>query len=774
MPEHKPEQNYEALDFAAVLEQFASRAFSSKTAEKIRRTQAGHDLLAIRRDLSRAREAADYLQSGGTLSLGGLRDITRIIQAAEKGITLLSNELLDVSFFLGACQAVLSAFDPEKSPLLYEIASTLTPCKPLQTKIDASIDLSGQIRMDATSTLKNLDRRLIQTRADLSAAARRFIKAHESSLVDTVSVTSQNRVCVLIKSADKYKFGGMVHGLSQSGAASYVEPDALVGLNNQVSELEMEIENEKKRICQELSSMVRQNARALLSNDESMEIIDLAMAKGSWMQAYDGCIPALHTSGRQLRLEHAVHPLLDSTTAIANRYLLESGKSCLMVTGSNMGGKTVTLKTIGLFVLLAHCGFPVAAHEALIPFYSRFFFDIGDEQSIENNLSTFSAHATKLGRILREADENSFVLLDEIGSGTDPQEGAALAQAVLESLIQRDATILTSTHYSQVKSFGAANGKVQVGSVEFDPETLRPTYRFLNGVSGASFAFPIARALGLPESVLKRAETIKHDNESESARALEALEKKQADVQKQKDRFDHLIENAHELQRKADHDREKWASMKKRLEDEYESQLDDMLFEKKEEARKIIRELKASQNRMDHEQIEQLGRLDKLAERKGKGQNAKEIKPREFKAGDYVRIPALNNHGEIQEIRRNKATVMVNGRRVTVSADQLEPMARPKPEPSRRKDRPERSFKAFPMELNLIGMHVEEAINTLDHYLDQAVYHRVKNVRIIHGMGTGALRNAVWQDLKKQPQVKGINAAGPNEGGLGATLVELK
>lgn len=767
------QSNFESVDFSTVLEQFAARAFSAKTARKIREARVQNDLLLIRQDLSRAKEAADYLQNGGTLSLGGLRDVIQLVQAASKGVTLLPGELLDISFFLSACQAVLGAFDPEQSPLLYEIAATLTPCKPLLQKIDASIDLSGQVRMDATATLRNLDRRLIQTRADLSAAARRFIKAHESSLVDTVSVSSQNRVCVLVKSADKYKFGGMVHGLSQSGAASYVEPEALVGLNNQVSELEMEIENEKKRICQELSGMVRQNAKALLSNDESMEIIDLAMAKGGWIQAHDGCIPKLHTGSHQMRLEHAIHPLLDQKTAVANRYIIPADKSCLMVTGSNMGGKTVTLKTIGLFLLLAHCGYPVSAHEALLPYYSQFYFDIGDEQSIENNLSTFSAHATKLGRILRQADANSFVLLDEIGSGTDPQEGAALAQAVLETLIAKGATILTSTHYSQVKSYGAASRKVQVGSVEFDPETLKPTYRFLDGVSGASFAFPIARALGLPEAVLERAETIKHESESESAKALEALEKKQAEVQKQKDRFDALIENAHELQRKADHDREKWSAMKKRLENDYESQLEDMLFEKKEEARKIIRELKTMQHGMNHEQIEQLGKLDQLAE-SSKAQSNSSASDHEFKAGDYVRIASLNNHGEIQEIRKKKATVMVNGRKVTVSVDQLEPMKKPKPAPSRTKSRPERSFKAFPMELNLIGMHVEEAIHTLDHYLDQAVYHRVKNVRIIHGMGTGALRNAVWQDLKKQPQVKGVAAAGPNEGGLGATLVELK
>lgn len=769
------EHEFEALDFPVVLEQFASFAASSKTAQKIREATILEDVYLMRHDLSLAAEAFVYLQKGGMLSLGGLRDITKHVLTAQKKITLLPSELLDISFFLSACQATSQAFDAQQSPLLHEIASTLTPCKSLSQQIDASIDLSGQVRMDATAKLRHLNNALIQARADLANGARRFIRTHESSLVDTVTVSSGSRVCVLVKATDKYKFGGMVHGMSQSQAACYLEPDALVELNNRVADTLMEIENEKKRICQELTSIVSKNGQALLSNDESMEIIDMAIAKGHWMNVHDGCIPTLHTKNHQLRIEHAVHPLLDPKKAIANRYSMSNQTKCLMITGSNMGGKTVTLKTIGLFLLLAHCGYPVSAHEALLPLYSQFYFDIGDEQSIENNLSTFSAHATKLAHIVTHCDANTFVLLDEIGSGTDPQEGASLAQAVLETLMDKGATILTSTHYSQVKTFGSTHPHIQVGSVEFDPETLKPTYRYLEGVSGSSCAFPIARQLGMPQEVLQRANEIKEENESETTRQLEVLEQRQAQLQKQKDRFDTLIANAHDLQRQAKHDQEKWQEMKERLDREYAKELDDMLYEKKEEARQIIKVLRDQTNSQNHEQIEQLGKLDALNQpiEQGKQEQPNKVEIT-FKEGDYVRIPSLNNHGEIQSIRRGKANVLVNGRRVVVSVDQLLPMEKPKPPKRIRKQHIDRQFKAFPMELNLIGMRVEEGMNALDHYLDQAVYHRVKNVRIIHGMGTGALRNAVWENLRKHPQVKQITSAGPGEGGLGATLVELK
>ena len=769
------EHEFEALDFPVVLEQFASFAASSKTAQKIREATILEDVYLMRHDLSLAAEAFVYLQKGGMLSLGGLRDITKHVLTAQKKITLLPSELLDISFFLSACQATSQAFDAQQSPLLHEIASTLTPCKSLSQQIDASIDLSGQVRMDATAKLRHLNNALIQARADLANGARRFIRTHESSLVDTVTVSSGSRVCVLVKATDKYKFGGMVHGMSQSQAACYLEPDALVELNNRVADTLMEIENEKKRICQELTSIVSKNGQALLSNDESMEIIDMAIAKGHWMNVHDGCIPTLHTKNHKLRIEHAVHPLLDPKKAIANRYSMSNQTKCLMITGSNMGGKTVTLKTIGLFLLLAHCGYPVSAHEALLPLYSQFYFDIGDEQSIENNLSTFSAHATKLAHIVTHCDANTFVLLDEIGSGTDPQEGASLAQAVLETLMDKGATILTSTHYSQVKTFGSTHPHIQVGSVEFDPETLNPTYRYLEGVSGSSCAFPIARQLGMPQEVLQRANEIKEENESETTRQLEVLEQRQAQLQKQKDRFDTLIANAHDLQRQAKHDQEKWQEMKERLDREYAKELDDMLYEKKEEARQIIKVLRDQTNSQNHEQIEQLGKLDALNQpiEQGKQEQPNKVEIT-FKEGDYVRIPSLNNHGEIQSIRRGKANVLVNGRRVVVSVDQLLPMEKPKPPKRIRKQHIDRQFKAFPMELNLIGMRVEEGMNALDHYLDQAVYHRVKNVRIIHGMGTGALRNAVWANLRKHPQVKQITSAGPGEGGLGATLVELK
>ena len=766
-------QSADSLDFEAVLDQFAAYAFSAKTAAHIRNADIFTSPLAIKEPLGQTAEMARFIQNGHDLSLGGLSDIRPLLEAARKGITLLPSELLSVSLFLSAAASASKAFDEKEYPLLEQIAATLSPLDGLARSIDAAIDLSGQIRPDASTKLESLERSLISAKADLGAAARRFIKANSSSLVDSVAVSMGSRTCVLVKAADKYKFGGMVHGLSQSGAACYLEPGVLVSFNNKVAELGMEIEEEKKRICQELTRKVKKDAIALESNEESLEIIDLAWAKAKWMLAHDGSVPVLMPESHELALKHAVHPLLDPATAVANDYRLRKGEEVMMITGSNTGGKTVTLKTIGLCVLLGHCGFPIPAHEARFGWFERFFFDIGDRQSIESSLSTFSSHIERIASLLDQADGQTFALLDEIGSGTDPKEGSALAQAVLEELIERGSVVLTSTHYEQVKTFGKTNPSIQVGSVEFDATTLTPTYRYLPRVSGSSYAFDIASRYGLSSSVIERARVLEEQNASAAGKQLAILEKQQAQVQKQKDRFDALIADAHRLQKEAENKEKQWTEKKQRLDLDYEKQLEDMLYEKREEAKEILRDLRKSGGKAGHEQIEQMGKLSTL---RGESiQEEQSSEKRDWKAGDYVRIASLNNHGEIVSVRKDKAMVMVNGRKVNVSTDQLTLMKKPgqPAKPKRSSSRPV-SFAPFPMELNLIGMHVDEALSELEHYIDQAVYHNVKNVRIIHGMGTGALRNAVWSNLKKHPQVKHLSAGGPADGGLGVTLVELK
>lgn len=762
-----------ALDFDTVLTQIASFASFSRSAEKILNAMPEDNLPAIRYALSLAEEGLAFERSGSVLSIGGIQDVTAEVAQAEKGMTLAPADLLAVASFLAACRTVSAAFDPEQYPQLADVAGTIDICSHLFDEIGKCIDLSGSVKEDATSRLRALHQQQLRLKADLGNAGRQFLKKNASSLMENMTTTIGGRLCVLIKASDKNKFGGMIHGSSQSGQAFYVEPNSFVDLNNEIQAAAAEIEEEKKRICRELSQAVKRKASALYADLDSLELIDTALAKGRWAAAKDGTIPILHTHSHDLRLEHAVHPLLDMQTAVPNTYTLQGQQRALMISGPNMGGKTVTLKTIGLFTALAQAGFPVSAHRAVLPFYEQMFFDIGDNQSIQNNLSTFSSHVKHLTSITDAASSRTFVLLDEAGNGTDPLEGASLAQAVLEYLVSQDATVITSTHYDSLKAYGKSDPRILVSSVEFDPVTLKPTYRYLPGVSGASYAFAIASQFSMKPEILERADALKKENESEVQRQLEHLEHLQADVQAQKDRFSSLVADAHALQKETQQEKEKWDRRKAALDADYETRLDAMLEEHRKEAREILADMRKA-NGPYHEQIARMRRFDEM---EPEIRRIKEAAPssRPLQVGNYVHVEVLNNHGEIVELKKKKAVVSINGKKITVGTDQLTLITKPKPQKAQRTRHKERTFEAFPMELNLIGMRVEEALSALDHYLDQAVVHRIKNVRIIHGVGTGALRSAVWKDLaSRKNMIRSYASGGPGEGGLGATVVELK
>ena len=758
-----------AIDFDKVLEQISEYSSFSCSKNKILKSLPLHDKLQIQEDLTLAGEAIQFEQNGNLVSLAGASDISILIQKAEKRMTLTSRELISIYHFLVACKNVNTAFIGFEH--LNDLASSMNCLSRLMDSIIQKIDLTGSIKEDATPSLKRLHKNLTDVRLGLQEKSRNFLKRNSDKLMENMTTTISNRVVVLVKATDKNSFGGLIHGQSSSGQAFYVEPSAFVQDNNKIASIQIEMEEEKQRICRELSLEVSKNTMTLTSNLETLTVIDVALSKAKWCIAHDGCIPTLQSREHALYLENARHPLIDQKKVVANTYELNSNQVCLMISGPNMGGKTVTLKTVGLFVVLSHCGFPISAHKAILPFYQHMYFEIGDHQSIENNLSTFSSHISRLSYICKKCDANTFVLLDEIGNGTDPLEGASLAIAIIKYLIQKGCTIITSTHYSQVKSFGKANSNVLVSSVEFDSTSLKPTYKYIPGVSGASYAFHIASQYNLNEEIINDALEIKENNEKNTERELEKLEILQNEVLKQKEKFNALIADAHRVQKEA-YQKEKEIERKKQEFDlEYQESLNEMLEEKKIEAKKILSTLRKQKIGKQHEQIEKMHDLDLLKEES----SHEEIRDsKSFVVGDYVKILGLNSHGEIVDIRKNEATVLTNGMKMKVKLNKLESMKKPQVNKPIYKAHVDTVSSRFPLELNLIGMRVEEGIAALDKYLDQAVVKRIKQVRIIHGMGTGALRTAVWKDLKKQSCVSKYTSAGPSDGGLGATIVTLK
>ena len=764
----------QALDLGDVLSQIAGYASFSGSARRIRESLPVTDRLFVRGQLDLAREARDFAQNGQSASLAGITDIRELLQMAEKGQVLTTQELLEIYLFLRAAAMLADSFDQELYPGLAELADSLVTDSRLESAIAQAVGMDGTLKSDASPTLVRLNRELAQAKSALAARGREFVKKNSSALMETMTTSIAGRLCVLVKAQDKYRFGGMIHGSSQSGQAFYVEPSTFVEANSHIQSLQAEIEEEKHRICRELSRRVGAAAFTLESDFETVTEIDTALAKGRWVISVDGSIPSLQDRDLSLRLIHAAHPLLDREKAVANDYRLKAGQQVLMISGPNMGGKTVTLKTVGLCAVLAQSGFPVPAHEALLPWYEDMWFDIGDNQSISENLSTFSSHMTRISSLVNGAGKGTFALLDEVGNGTDPLEGASLAVAVLENLIQSGATVLTSTHYSQVKSWGKADPAVLVSSMEFDAQSLKPTYRYVEDVSGASYAFDIAARCGLKPEVIERARQRKELEASQVERELENLERLQETVRKKEERFGALIEDAHRLQKEADQEKAKAQKERTRIREDYAASLDAMLEEKRTEAERIIQDLKGKEKL--HELVADRTRLNSLQADEALLEPAPSpaAKNHVFKVGDYVRLTGLNTHGEILDIRRKEATVLANGIKTRVKLSALEPMARPVITKPARTHRVDSVASRFPSELNLIGMHVEEGLQALDRYLDQAVVHHASVVRIIHGMGTGKLRAAVWKDLSRRNTIKKYEAAGPSEGGLGATIVTLR
>lgn len=766
--EYREELN-QAIDFDKVLSQFCAYASFSLSRQRLADALPLQDRFVIQEQLDLVKDAIQLFQNGSTLSLHGCHDIEPAIKKAVRQMILSPRELLKIYSYLAACQRVQNTLQEMKDSHLLAYSETMEICQPLMKRIQDCVDASGSVKEDASVLLVNKHAELLQTRNTLTSRSREFVRKNSTKLMESLTTSIAGRVCVLVRASEKNAFGGMIHGQSQSGLAFYVEPSSFVSLNNQIQLILSQLEEEKQRICKELTTLVAQYQTHLLSNLETMTILDCAFAKAHWAIEKDGCVPVIQTRDQTLLLENARHPMIDPQKVVANTYRLKANQNVLMITGPNMGGKTVTLKTMGLFAALSHAGFPVSCHRAVLPLYRSLWFDIGDQQSIENNLSTFSSHISSLSRICAESDAHSFILLDEIGNGTDPAEGSALAIAILDALIHRQATIITSTHYNAVKAYGKTHANILVASMQFDVDGLKPTYRYLPGVSGASYAFSIARQYHLDDAILEKARQIKEENEDRTHKELEKLESLQNEVMQEKERFQKLIENAHQVQREADETKKKLLQRKEAFEREYQERLETLLAQKEQEANALLEKLKQADAIKLHEKTQLLHDLEALDVQK-----EEQEAHGSFQIGDYVQINSLNTHGEIVALRKKEAMVLANGMKMKVKIGNLTKMKRPRVEKIKPQTHTERTFVRIPLELNIIGYHVAEGLQALDHYLDQCVAHHIKQVRIIHGMGTGKLRTAVLQDLSRHPMVKEYTSAGPHDGGLGATIVTLK
>ena len=760
----------EILEYPLIIERVERYCAFSGGRELIASLQPDNSFLAITRQLEYTSAALKCTYAFGSMPFAGIHEIRPAVSYALRGGIIGIDDLVKISEHTQGIKGCLKYFKTipfDKAPL-DELVTSLVFNDQLGSLIDNCITPDGKISDNASGKLKTIRQNQINAQRELDSVTKRYLKAHNNDLVDQITATRNERQVVLAKTSYKNNLGGIQYGESSSGNAIYLEPEELVPLNNKIASLNQEEAVEIERILRELSLKVKEFGPQLLANMETLSILDALFAKAQFGVKTSGTTATLVKTG-DLKIVKGWHPLLDQIKAIRNTYELVSPYKILLISGPNTGGKTVTLKTIGLFTLLTYAGIPIPCESAQIPLYDQLFVDIGDSQSIEESLSTFSAHMAILGNIFKHADPNSLVLIDELCSGTDPKEGENLAIAVLEHFRQQGIYFIGSTHYGKLKAYALEHPEVLIASMAFDLEKLEPTFKYQPGISGQSNAFEIATRFGFPTEIIERASQLKKDDQSEQDKLIEQLNIQKAENQRIQENLSNELREAVKTKERYQKQQTELLTKKEEYLEKAKEQAEEYLSSKQEEAEDIITKLKQQKdynisevNKLKHD-------LNEIQENEDL-----EIEPQEeLKVSDYVRILRSNQLGTIEEIKGNKVLIEVNGIKVKTVLSGLRKEAQ-LPKQKQHLDEYPKGVSGFSSELNLIGLTVAEALPLLDKYLDEAIVCHAGFVRIIHGFGTGVLKKAVWEKLKHTKSVSKYELADLSNGGGGATIVYFK
>lgn len=741
----------------------------------------------IKYKLNEANEALTIIRAVDRAPLGGASDITELVKRSEIGSVLLAEELLAVKNLL-AVVSDLKAFKDQlveadlETPLFDKQLVQVATLKPLQQAINRCIDETGKVVDSASPELAGIRRGIHAAEGSARARISELMNSQKDKLTEPLITLRNGRLTLPVKAEYKNSFKGTIHDQSSSGHTTYIEPTEVVALSNKLQALFVEEKAEIHRILRGLTQQVASNAQDLYLNKDVLQQLDFMFAKGRYARELDAIMPRIVINSG-LKLIKARHPLIDKKTIVANDIVLEQEARAMVITGPNTGGKTVTLKTMGLLSLMMQSGLLIPAHASSeMVIFDQIFADIGDEQSIEQSLSTFSSHMTNIVQITKRLTPNSLVLLDELGSGTDPKEGASLAMAILDYIKTRAKLTVATSHYSELKAYAYDASDVVNASVEFDVETLSPTFRLLLGVPGRSNAFEISKKLGLMEQILKQAEAGNASNQTEVSELIRKIEDKGAEL-------DNLLQeteaqNKTALTLKKEYE-EKLAKFEEKAAKEMErARLEGELAvkEARATAERIVKELRETQKNApvkDHELTEKLQVLNE-ADAKHKEKFKKRpnnTKPLEI--GDDVMILSLARQGELVKLNKNgEWNVAIGSMSMNVKPDDLQ-YIKPQGKPKKKRNIRGGSMSVkgatnVRASLDLHGLRYEEAMHVLDQYFDQALLANYDTITIVHGFGTGALRKGVHKYLKNNRYVKDYRFGGEAEGGMGATVVTLK
>lgn len=788
----------EYYKITAKLEEYAS-CESGK--EMCRKLVPSTDYEEITQAQAETTDAAARVRQKGGISFGGVRDIRPSLKRLEVGSSLRAAEILAISNLLtvSARAKAYGRHEDEEMPgdSLEEFFRILEPLTPVNAEIKRCILSEEEISDDASPGLRQVRKSMRSINDKIHTQLNSILNSSRSYLQDAVITMRDGRYCLPVKAEHKASVSGMVHDQSSTGSTLFIEPMAIVKLNNDLRALEIQEQREIEMVLADLSNQLIPYLEELEADFETISMLDFIFAKAALSRHYNASRPIFNTRGF-INIKDGRHPLLNPAKVVPISIHLGRDFDLLIVTGPNTGGKTVSLKTVGLFTLMGQSGLHIPAFDGSeLAVFEDVFADIGDEQSIEQSLSTFSAHMTNIVRILEQADSNSLCLFDELGAGTDPTEGAALAISILSFLHNMKCRTMATTHYSELKVFALTTSGVENACCEFSVETLQPTYRLLIGVPGKSNAFAISKKLGLPDYIIEEAKNHLEAKDETFEDLLAHLEENRITIEKERIQAESYKLEAEQLKKRL-------AQKEERLDE----RRDKMLHDAKEQAQKILRDAKdtadqtirqinklAADSGVNKELEAERSRLRKklqdvdssLSLKKESSRPAKKIDPKKLKLGDGVRVLSMNLNGTVSSLPNAKGDLYVQMgilrslvnlsdlellNEQSVSGPTLSQISK-KSGSGSSSTRVSKSLSISP-EINLIGMTTDEAIPQLDKYLDDAYLAHLPQVRVVHGRGTGALKNAVHKHLKKLKYVKEFRLGVFGEGDSGVTIVFFK
>ena len=782
------------LEYNKIIERLTDKATSEQGRKLTAALEPMTDLEAIEKAQTETADALGYLFRKGSTSFGGNKDLGMCIRSLEIGSTLSIAELLRIAAFLENVNRIKSYGRKEREDTpadsLDEYFESLEPLTPLSNEIRRCILSEEEIADDASPALKKIRRSMAIANDRIHSQLASMISGScRTYLQDAVVTMRNNRYCIPVKSEYKGQVQGMVHDQSSTGSTFFIEPAAVVNLNNELRELEIKEQEEIAVILADLSAQAGAYTELLTGNQKAMTALDFIFAKAALALEQNAAMPVFNTE-HQIRIRQGRHPLLDKKKVVPIDIQLGIDFDLLVITGPNTGGKTVSLKTVGLLTLMGQAGLHIPALDrSELSIFEEVYADIGDEQSIEQSLSTFSSHMTNIVSILQQADGGSLCLFDELGAGTDPTEGAALAISVLDHLHGRGIRTMATTHYSELKVYALSTPFVENASCEFSVETLRPTYRLLIGIPGKSNAFAISSKLGLPDHIIEDAKRHITEDKESFEDLLANLENSRVTIEKERLEIAGYKEEVKALKQKLEAKQEKIDQAKEKILRQANEEAREILRNAKELADETIRVFQKAEAGISIKDLEKSRQKvrDKISEKnekltlKNDKPTHKVLKPTQIKPGDSVKVVSMGLKGTVSSLpdKNGKLFVQCGIIRSKVSLNDLvlieeETINTGKMQRSSSgKLKMSKSY-SISTEINLLGRTVDEALSELDKYLDDAYLAHLPSVRVVHGKGTGALRNAVHNYLRKNRVVKSYRLGEYGEGDAGVTIVEFK